>query len=229
VISFRDGSRPKAPFLTIALIVVNVLVFWYGYSLGEARVSNFLDLWGVVPRSFRAFFEVGMEAHPGVLVTPLTSMYLHAGAVHLATNMLYLWVFGGPVEQLLGRRRFLGFYTACGLVAATIQVIAWPSSSIPAIGASGAIAGLLAAYIVLRPGATVAALAPVLFFFPAVDVPAVLMLGLWFLSQFFSGLAWLASGGSSANTAWIAHLGGFIAGFALTIFFRPPRRRAHLR
>jgi membrane associated rhomboid family serine protease len=228
VISLRDSSRPRTPVLTIVLIVVNLLVYWYGYSLGAGRVDTFLDLWGVVPRSLRAFLE-GVESHPGVLVTPLTSMYLHAGFLHLATNMLYLWVFGVPVEQLLGKLRFIGFYTICGLIAAIIQVVASPSSLIPAVGASGAIAGLLAAYVVLRPGATVAALAPVLFFFPSVDLPAVLMLGLWFLSQFFAALAWLGSGGSSANAAWIAHLGGFLAGLVLVLFFRPPRRRAFLR
>jgi len=225
-ISLRDGSRPRAPLATGTLLTVNLLAFWYEFSLGEARVERFLDAWGVVPRNVTAFI-LGGQSHPGVLVTPLTSMYLHVGALHLASNMLYLWVFGSAVEQQLGRRRFLAFYTACGLLAAVAQVVAWRDSPIPAVGASGAIAGLLAAYLVLRPGATIAVVAPFLFFFPTVDVPAVLMLGLWFLSQFLSGLATLSSGASGGGVAWLAHLGGFLGGLVLIFFLRPRRRRTY--
>jgi membrane associated rhomboid family serine protease len=224
-ISLRDASRPKAPIITFSLIVANLVAFWYQFSLGEVRLEQFLGVWGIVPRNLAAFFE-GADAHPGVLVTPLTSMYLHVGVLHLASNMLYLWVFGAAVERQLGRRRFLGFYTVCGLLAAAAQVLAWRDSSIPAVGASGAIAGLLAAYLVLRPGATIAAVAPFLFFFPAVDVPAVLMLCLWFLSQFFSGLASLSSG-AGAGAAWLAHLAGFFSGLVLIHFFRHRPRRAY--
>jgi rhomboid family protein len=224
-ISLRDASRPRAPIVTAALIILNLLTFWYQFSLGEVRLEHFLADWGIVPRNLAGFFE-GIDSHPGVLVTPLTSMYLHVGALHLAGNMLYLWVFGAAVEQQLGRRRFLGFYTVCGLLAAAAQVLAWRESSIPAVGASGAIAGLLAAYLVLRPGATIAAVAPFLFFFPAVDVPAVLMLSLWFLSQFFSGLASFSSG-SIGGAAWLAHLAGFFSGLVLIHFFRHHPRRAY--
>src|SRR5207249_2153846 len=127
-------------------------------SLGEARLERFLDLWGVVPRNLLGFFS-GDELQPGVLVTPLTSMYLHVGALHLASNMLYLWVFGSAVERLLGAKRLLILYTLCGFLALTAQVLTSRDSAIPAVGASGAIAGLLAAYVVLRPGATIAAIA----------------------------------------------------------------------
>jgi membrane associated rhomboid family serine protease len=226
VISLRDNSRSRAPVVTAILIALNLLVFWYQFSLGEVRLERFLGIWGVVPRNFFGFLG-GIESHPGVLVTPLTSMYLHVGALHLASNMLYLWVFGSAIEQELGRRRFLAFYTVCGMLAAIAQVLAWQESAIPAVGASGAIAGLLAAYLVLRPGATIAVVAPFLFFFPAVDVPAVLMLGLWFLSQFFSGLVSLGTGSSGGGAAWLAHLAGFVSGLVLIYFFRPPRRRAY--
>lgn len=226
VIWLRKAEPTPRPIVTGGLVVANLLAFWYTFSLGEARLASFLDLWGIVPRSVAGFFS-GAESQPGVLVTPLTSMYLHVGGLHLASNMLYLWVFGSAVEQQLGRRRFLAFYTLCGLVAAAIQILAWQDSTIPAVGASGAIAGLLAAYLVLRPGATVAALAPFLFFFPAVDVPAVLMLGLWFLSQFFSGLTSLAASPSGGAVAWLAHLGGFAGGLILIFFFRRPRRAYH--
>lgn len=226
VIRLRGGERARLPLVTGGLVAVNLLAFWYTVSLGEARLANFLDVWGIVPRSLSGFFS-GTETQPGVLVTPLTSMYLHVGSLHLASNMLYLWVFGSAVEQHVGRRRFLVFYTLCGLIAAAIQVLTWRDSVIPAVGASGAIAGLLAAYLVLRPGATIAVLAPFLFFFPAVDVPAVLMLGLWFLSQFFSGLTSLAASPSGEPVAWLAHIGGFLAGLILIFFFRRPRRRTY--
>src|SRR5439155_23187720 len=104
MITLRDASRPRAPFVTFLLIALNVLAFWYEVSLGEARLERFLDLWGVVPRNLLGFFS-GDELQPGVLVTPLTSMYLHVGALHLASNMLYLWVFGSAVERLLGAKR----------------------------------------------------------------------------------------------------------------------------
>jgi membrane associated rhomboid family serine protease len=226
LISLRGSQRPKPALVTGVLIAINVLAFWYQFSLGEERLERFLDVWAVVPRYLVSFLEGG-DSHPGVLVTPLTSMYLHAGTLHLASNMLYLWVFGSAVERQIGKRRFVAFYTACGVLAALAQVLAWRESSIPAVGASGAVAGLLAAYIVLRPGATIAAVAPFLFFFPAVDVPAVLMLGLWFLSQFFSGLASLGATPAGAGTAWLAHLAGFFCGLVLIYFFRPPRRRTY--
>jgi membrane associated rhomboid family serine protease len=224
--TLRYGTRPPVPWATIVLIAVNVLAFWYAVTLGEARLRPFLDAWGMVPRTLYAFFGSG-GAHAGVLVTPLTSMYLHVGLLHLASNMLYLWVFGSAVEHLLGRRRYLAFYTLCGLVAAAVQVLAWHDSDIPAVGASGAIAGLLAGYIVLRPGATIGAIAPFLFYFPSVDVPAALMLGLWALSQLFGALAMFSSGVSGGSVAWLAHLGGFLSGLGLIFFFRPNRRRTY--
>ena len=224
MLPLTETSRVRRwPVVTYVLLAANLLVFGYELSLGR-QLEPFLDLWGMVPASLAGFIE-GVEPHPGVLVTPLTSMYLHFGWLHLATNMLYLAVFGGAVEMMLGARRFLFFYTVCGLLAAAALIIAAPGSNIPAIGASGAIAGILGAYLVLKPGTTVAALAPVLFLVPALDLPAVLMLGLWFLSQFLSG--WVGVTGSSsaaAEVAWAAHVGGLLAGFFLVWFFRPPRR-----
>ena len=226
MISIRDTARPAHPWATLALILVNLLAYWYAITLGDLRLRQFLDSWGMVPRSVTSFFAGGLS-EPGVLVTPLTSMYLHVAALHLASNMLYLWVFGSMVEQLLGWRRYLPFYTLCGLIAAAVQVVASHESEIPAVGASGAIAGLLAAYVVLRPGATIGAIAPRLFYFPDVNLPAALMLGLWLLSQIFGGLVALGPAGSSTAVAWIAHLGGFVSGLVLVLFFRPPRRRTY--
>jgi membrane associated rhomboid family serine protease len=227
MLPIAETSRARRwPAVTYVLLLANLLMFGYELSLGK-QLEPFLDLWGMVPASV-AGLVAGDEAHAGVLVTPLTSMYLHVGWLHLATNMLYLGVFGGSVEVLLGRGRFLAFYTLCGLIAAAAQIAAAPASSIPAVGASGAIAGVIAAYLALRPGATIAALAPVLFFMPTVDLPAVLMLGLWFLSQVLSG--WAGLSGNLAGTggvAWVAHVGGFVAGIILVWFFRQPRRRIY--
>jgi membrane associated rhomboid family serine protease len=226
MISLRDRSRPRAPIATVGLIVLNLLVYWYEVSLGEARLEAFVGLWGVVPRNVAAFFE-GSEAHPGVLVTPLTSMYLHGNTLHLVVNMLYLWVFGSAVEQLLKRRRYLVFYTLCGCLAAAGQVLIWPSSTIPAVGASGAIAGLMAAYLVLRPGATIGVVAPLLFIYPAVDVPAFIMLGLWLATQLLSTLISVTSSSPSEAVPWVAHLVGFLSGLALVLLFRPRRQRLY--
>jgi membrane associated rhomboid family serine protease len=159
-------------------------------------------------------------------VTPLTSMYLHVQLLHLATNMLYLWVFGSAVETDLGRRLHLAIYTACGLGAATVQVIAQPDSPLPAVGASGAIAGLLANYLVLRPGAIFGALWPSIFVPRAANTPAALMLGLWLLSLLLSMLLNLTST-SSGGDAWPAHLGGFFVGLLLAVVFRGRVRQAY--
>jgi membrane associated rhomboid family serine protease len=225
MISLRPSPEARFPLVTCLLVMANLLVFWYEFSLGEARLERFFDLWGVVPRALSSFDSAQLRA--SVLVTPLTSMYLHVGTLHLATNMLYLWVFGAPVERLLGRLRFLGFYTACGLMAVALQVLAWPASAIPAVGASGAVAGLLAGNLMLRPGSTVGAVAPSLFYFPAVDLPAALMLGLWLLSQVLSAVLTATEGSGGGSLAWVAHLGGFVSGLALVFLFRPRRRRTY--
>lgn len=225
MLPLTETSRARRwPLVTYLLLAINLVVFGFELSLGR-QLGLFLDVWGMVPASLASLLE-GQEPHAGVLVTPLTSMYLHVGWLHLASNMLYLAVFGSSVETLLGPRRFLAFYTLCGLSAAATQVLAAPGSVIPAVGSSGAIAGIIAAYLALRPGTTLAALAPVFFFVPSLDLPAMLMLGLWFLSQVLSGWATLTGQAVSAGgVAWTAHLGGFVAGLVLVGLFRAPRRR----
>jgi membrane associated rhomboid family serine protease len=210
----------------MAIIAVNLLVFWYEVTLNDSRLDRFLEAWGVVPHALVGSL-VASQVHPGLLVTPLTSMFLHVHGLHLATNMLYLAVFGAPVEQLLGRGRFLLFYTACGLLAAGVQVVTSPTSVNPAVGASGAIAGLIAASLVLRPSAIIGAVAPGLFYFPRVDFAAALMLALWLLSQIFGAVLGFGAATGSTPGAWVAHLAGFVAGFGLVFAFRPPRRRSY--
>lgn len=226
MISPRRRLRPTFPLATGVLIVANVLAFGYEQSLGETRYASFLGLWGVVPRNLAATL-VGAAPDPSLLVTPLTSMYLHASLLHLAGNMLYLWVFGAIVERHLGVRRFLVFYTLCGVAAATAQVVAWSDSAIPAIGASGAIAGLLGAYLVLRPGAVLGAVAPGLFVFRPAEVPAVILLALWLLSQTLSWAISLGGPLPESSAGWFAHLCGFAAGLVLTPLFRGRRRSAY--
>jgi membrane associated rhomboid family serine protease len=225
MLNARNTRRPRLPIATAALIAVNLSVYAYTASLGEPNVASFAGLWGVVPRSFYEY-AAGSNRQLGLLVTPLTSMYLHVQLIHLASNMLYLWVFGSSVERDLGRLRYLTAYTGCGLAAAVAQVLAQPESPLPAVGASGAIAGILAAYTVLRPGAIFGAVWPGLFIRRSADLPAVLMLGLWLLSLLLSGLLSLASGPSNED-AWQAHLGGFFSGLLLMIVFRERGGRAY--
>ena len=152
-----------------------------------------------------------------VWLTILTSMFLHGGLMHLLGNMLYLWIFGDNVEDAMGPIRFLLFYILCGVAAALTQIAIDPGSAIPLIGASGAIAGVLAAYFMLFPHARVLTLIPIFFFLRLISVPAVFLLGVWFLLQVISGAGSLGSGG---GVAWFAHIGGFIAGAALVFLFR---------
>jgi rhomboid family protein len=226
MLKLPDGARPRRPLATLALIAINLALYLYLGSLERAGVERFLGLWGVVPLNVWALLA-GTDRQVGVLVTPLTSMYLHVEVLHLLGNMLYLWVFGSAVERALGGRAYLLFYSACGLLAAAVQVAAWPDSPLPAVGASGAIAGLLAAYVVLRPAATIGAFAPALFTFRPTDAPPALLLGLWLLSQLLSALLALTAAGAGNNGAWLAHLGGFVGGLGLMLVFRLHRRQEY--
>lgn len=209
------------------LITVNAAVFVYQLSLGSGPVlTGFFYQFGLVPR---ALFSFGYWQEAGILLglAPLfTSMFLHGGWMHFLGNMLYLWVFGDNVEDWLGSLRFLLFYLVCGLLAALLQIAVHPGSPIPMIGASGAISGVLAAYLVLFPRARVLTFVPILFFFYLVRLPAMIFLGLWFLLQFFNGAVSLTAGDlSMGGTAWWAHIGGFVAGLVLILKRRKSRRR----
>jgi membrane associated rhomboid family serine protease len=150
-------------------------------------------------------------------------MFLHGGLLHVGGNMLYLWIFGDNVEDTLGHGRFLAFYLLSGIIAAVAQTAVDPTSSVPMIGASGAISGVLGAYLVLFPYATVLTLITFVFFFRLVRIPAIVVLGLWFVVQFFNGLGSVHTPGGEAGVAWFAHIGGFLAGMALLLIVRPRR------
>ncbi len=228
MIPLRDINQTRTfPAVTVALVFFNAVSFVYQLSLGSGpQLTGFFYQYGLVPYalfSFRYWQEVGLVLG---LAPFVTSMFLHGGWMHFLGNMLYLWVFGDNIEDRLGHARFLLFYLICGFLAALLQIAVLPGSRIPMIGASGAISGVLGAYLVLFPGARVLTLVPILFFFQLIELPALIFLGLWFLLQFFSGALSLTAGDLSlGGTAWWAHIGGFAAGVALILKYRKARRR----
>ncbi len=205
----------SAPIVNVVLILLNVCIFIYEYQLGPA-LEPFVRSWGVVPVQFVA--DPAAE-----WPTLFSSMFLHGGWFHLISNMWALWIFGDNVEDRLGSVTYLAFYLMAGLVAALAHVVFNPGSILPTVGASGAIAGVLGAYLVLYPRARVVSLLPLFIFFTVVEVPAFLYLGFWFVSQLFNGFAMLAFADTMQNVggvAWWAHAGGFMVGLLAAPFFR---------
>ena len=226
MIPIGDSARRRTtPYVNVGIIIACVLVFLYELSLSTIDVGRFFQDWGVVPVQLVDWLE-----SPSVIEEPstvVTSMFIHGGWLHLIGNMLFLWVFGDNVEDAMGHVRYLVFYLLAGLAATALQVFVDQESLIPMVGASGAIAGVLGAYLVLYPRATVSVLIPWLWFFGAFPVPAAFLIVFWFLLQLFSGVASL---GATAGIAFWAHVGGFIAGVVLVGYFRrqKPRRRPPL-
>jgi membrane associated rhomboid family serine protease len=224
MIPLRDTNRSDTiPFITILIIILNGVVFLYELSLGQ-HLTRFFYVFGVVP-SFYFSSEYWETAGLFIGILPLfTSMFLHGGWLHFLGNMLFLWVFGDNVEDRMGHWRFIFFYFICGLAAAVLHIVTNSSSKLPTVGASGAIAGVLGAYLVLFPRARVLTLVPILFFFQLVELPAVIFLGFWFVMQFFSGAISLTAG-DVGGTAWWAHIGGFFTGMLLILRYRNRTRR----
>jgi membrane associated rhomboid family serine protease len=223
----------RFPIITYALIAINVALFVYELSLGE-RVDGLIDAWGARSTEVMALLGGDMAQLVPVLLKSLVSMFLHGGWLHIGGNMLFLWVFGDNVEDNFGSLAYLGFYLLCGFGAVLAQALLTPTSPVPAIGASGAISGVLAAYLLLYPGASIRALLFIFIFFTVVRVPAWLMIILWFALQLLNGLASLTAAATmTGGVAYGAHIGGFVAGLVLTIFFRraqrPPRYASYDR
>ncbi len=216
MLPLSDSPRVRrTPWINLSLILINVCIFLYELGLGDS-LEPFIERWGVVPSRITAALAGAPGADPFVLITLITAMFLHGGLLHIGGNMLFLWIFGDNVEDRLGHTRYLLFYLLCGVVANLAQVFVAPHSRIPAIGASGAIAGVLGAYFITYPGATVSVVLPLFFLFTVVDVPALIVIGLWFITQFFSGITSLADAGEQAGgVAWWAHVGGFLFGMLL--------------
>lgn len=192
-------------------------MFLYQFSLGE-EVTDFVYAYGLIPYRFLHLFPT----HPMELLTPLFAMFLHGGWLHVIGNMLYLYIFGDNVEDILGHGRYLAFYLLCGVASFLVQILFQPGSMVPNVGASGAIAGVLGAYILLFPRARVVTLLPLFIFFTVVEIPAYIFLGIWFLIQFFSGAASLGrTSALSGGVAWWAHIGGFLVGMLLLKLMGP--------
>jgi membrane associated rhomboid family serine protease len=202
-----DGRahRRIVPFFTYIFIIINLVVFYLELSRGDA----FINRWAFIPSRFMA--DPG-----GQFITIYTSMFLHGGWMHLLSNMLYLWIFGDNVEDRFGHVKFIIFYLLSGTAATFTQYLFNTGSSIPLVGASGAIAGVLAAYVLMFPSRNVA----VLMGFWVINVRAIFVIGLWFVTQLFSSYALIDSVGDMGGVAYLAHVGGFVAGFVLTLFLR---------
>jgi len=222
VLPLRDFIPTRRfPVLTVGIIIVNIIVFAYEL-LAEASgtLERTFYTMGVVP------FNVTHNFGPAVALSFLTAMFLHGGPMHIASNMLYLWIFGNNVEDNMGRGRFLIFYLITGIIASCAQVFANPNSRLPTIGASGAIAGVLGAYMVLFPHARIQTLLFLGYFARLTQLPALLVLGFWFVLQLFNGLMALGVA-QVGGVAWFAHIGGFVAGLLLVRLFTLGRRRSY--
>jgi membrane associated rhomboid family serine protease len=222
-ISDRNPTR-NFPITNLMLIAINVIVFLVELTMRSRQLDQFIFAWGVVPNDI--FFALGhpLQAPPTIWATLITSQFLHAGWLHIIGNMLFLWVFGDNVEDVLGSLTYLIFYLVSGVVAGLVEVFVVGPSKIPSIGASGAIAGVLGAYLLLYPWMKVTILLPIFFFFWGIDLPALLVIGWWFVQQFFYGVAALSTTAASGIAFW-AHIGGFIAGMLMILPFLGRRRR----
>ena len=218
MIPLRDANPTRrTPLVTLSIVIACFVAFAWELGLmasgGELALDQFITKWGVVPADLVAAWNHG-DYLSRETATLVTSQFLHGSWLHLLGNMLYLWIFGNNVEDRMGRWRYALFYLVCGVIAALTQLATDPSSGVPNIGASGAIAGVLGAYIVLYPRARVLTAITLLVFFAIVEVPAVLLLGAWFLLQVLDGSAGLVEAGSG-GVAYFAHVGGFAAGLLL--------------
>ena len=221
MVPIRDSIPTKTePIVTYGLIAANVLAFLYEANLPPQQLDAFFHLAAIVPRELTASFA-GMPVNQPVpeWTTLITSQFLHGGFLHLGGNMLFLWIFGNNVEDRLGRVKFLFFYLSCGVLAGLAQWYFSQGSGVPSLGASGAIAGVMGAYILRYPRAEVLTLIPLGFFFPAVRIPAFYFLGFWFLQQAAYGVASLGPrtniGMENGGIAYWAHAGGFVFGAIL--------------
>ena len=230
MIPLRDANPTRrTPVVTLGLIVTCFVVFAYQLgrlgSGGLEALDGFVTEWGIVPGELTAAWASGSGLATEAL-TLITSQFLHGGWLHLLGNMLFLWIFGNNIEDRLGRIRFLGFYLLGGIVAGLTQVAIDPDSAIPTIGASGAIAATLGAYLVLFPRARITSLVFLGFFYQLIDVPAVIVLVFWFLLQLVDGIASLGVTDSTGGVAFFAHIGGFVFGALVGLVIRTVGRRA---
>ncbi len=226
MIPLKDTERSRGrPIVNWILILINLAVFVYELGLTDRGLNVFAVKYGVIPAVITnpTAFSPQVLAQTSGIVGLVTSLFIHVGWVHAAGNMLYLFIFGDNVEDLLGHGRYLVFYFIGGITASLAHIISNPTSVVPTVGASGAIAGVLGAYFVNFPRSRILALVPIGFFMPMVEVPSIVFLFLWFITNLFSGVASLGAD-AQGGVAWWAHIGGFFAGMVLSVLWR--RRRA---
>ncbi|MEO1672599.1 MAG: rhomboid family intramembrane serine protease [Cyanobacteria bacterium J06631_2] len=221
MVPLKDENPIKiTPYVTYILIAANILIFVYELSLNPNQLNIFFHLFAVVPQELTASFN-GVSVGQGIpeAVTPITSQFLHAGFAHVGFNMLYLWIFGNNIEEQLGRAKFIVFYVSCGILAVMAQWFFSAMSSVPSLGASGAIAGVMGAYILKFPQAKIVTVLPLGIFFPLFRIPAIYFLGFWFIEQALNGISSFnvtaSVGMESGGVAYWAHAGGFVAGAIL--------------
>ena len=229
-----DIPTRSTPVVTVGLIVLNGLAFLYQFSLtaggaaGAGAAPQLILEFGLVPCRLTGLCADG-PGLPSPVLTIFTSMFLHGGLFHIGGNMLYLWIFGNNVEDTLGHGRFLLFYLFCGVAAALAQTVVGPGSAVPMVGASGAVSGVLGAYLLLFPHASVLTLVIFGLFIRIVRIPALVVLGFWIVVQFINGFLTVSvaavRGGEAGGVAWFAHIGGFVAGMLLLFVLRPPAPR----
>lgn len=211
-----DNPTSITPVVTYGLIGINIAVFVFQLSLSQEGIDGFFNAWALVPTQLTKSFQGALQAPIYEWITLLSSQFLHGGFFHIGGNLLYLWVFGNNIEDRLGHVKFLIFYLGCGALAGLTQWIFDPSSAVPTIGASGAIAGVMGAYILRFPRARIVTLIPLIIFFTTVRIPAVFFLGFWFVQQALFSIASLGSDmGSGGGVAYWAHSGGFVFGLLL--------------
>ena len=224
MIPIRDRNPSGTfPFVTVSIIALNILVFLFELSLGQG-LDSFLFQFGVVPIKVYYSTDIPGSNIINTYFPFLSFMFLHGGFVHLIGNMWYLWIFGDNVEDRLGRIKFVIFYLICGIGSAIVHVYFNSQSGVPCVGASGAIAGVLGAYMVTFPRARVLVLIPLFIVWQTIELPAIIVLGFWFLIQFFSGTASISST-HGGGVAWWAHIGGFVLGVILIKLFPKSRRQ----
>ena len=231
MIPIRDRNPSGSfPYVTIGIIIVNILIFLYELSLGSG-LGEFIMKFGVVPLKVSYYSQVPDLTFINTFFPFISSMFLHGGFIHLIGNMWFLWIFGDNIEDKLGHFKFIAFYFLCGIIASSVHVFFNSQSNVPCVGASGAIAGVLGAYMVTFPRARVVTIVPLFVFIQVMELPAIVVLGFWFVIQFFNGAASITASASGTSVAWWAHVGGFAAGvmilYIIRIFFarKPVRRR----
>ena len=222
-----DNPTRTVPFVTVFLIILNCIIYFYQMILPQELGQLLVLKYGVVPYEIIHLIDVRPEIPIPVFLTIITSQFLHGSIIHLGGNMLYLWIFGNNIEDIMGHFRFLLFYLICGALAATAHIITQPGSTVPTIGASGAISGVLGAYLLKFPRARVLVVFWFFFFIRLIKVPALIVLGFWIFVQIWSGV--ISMGSTGGGIAWFAHIGGFLAGLILVKLFERRKLRWKFR